>query len=433
MQAITTHNSFFCAALTILFLLLSFSYRYSNEFFANNWIYEGLVEYGPSGQVLPSLAKSWKEEDTPDGGMKYTFQLRENVVFHDGAPWNCEAAKMNLDHVLAGALVEPEWHGWYGVPKYLTEWSCTSDLELVLTTSVKFYPFLQELTYIRPIRFMSPNAFAEGPTSDRYTANSCEKGWGTLESADGIKVVCKGISDVAGTGPFKFVSRQSDVIQTADYNDLRVDEEVVFQQNTDYWGKVPEIQTLKIVRYPDAASIEAALLDGSLDVMWGDGVLPANRITEISNMDRPDLNVFIGEDVQNVVLLLNSQRPPLDDFRVRKAIIHAIDKKHMIDKELGGFLTPVDNLFPRSMPYCDVDLTPHWDYDLEKSMLLSCNLETSETSPDVVVENNTALAVGLGIGLGLLAVISIAVAIIFVQKSKALEAKYVKNDSGVQA
>ncbi len=338
---------------------------------------------------------------------------------------------MNLDHVLAGALVEPEWHGWYGVPKYLTSWTCNGDLELVMTTSVKFYPFLQELTYIRPIRFMSPNAFAEGPTSDRYTANSCEKGWGTLESADGTKVVCKGISDVAGTGPFKFVSRESDILQQAEYTLQSVDEEVVFQQNTAYWGKVPEIETLKIVRYPDAASIEAALLDGSLDVMWGDGVLPANRITEISNMDNPDLNVFIGEDVQNVVLLLNSQTPPLNDFRVRKAIIHAIDKKRMIDKELGGFLTPVDNLFPRSMPYCDVDLTPHWDYDLEKSMLLSCNLETSGAT--TMAQDNTALAVGLGVGLGTLAAVSIVVALFFVKKSKDLEAKYVQSETAVQA
>ena len=29
-----------------------------NEFFANNWVYEGLVEYGPDGTILPSLAAS---------------------------------------------------------------------------------------------------------------------------------------------------------------------------------------------------------------------------------------------------------------------------------------------------------------------------------------------------------------------------------------
>ena len=91
---------------------------------------------------------------------------------------------MNLDHVLAGALIEPVWHGWYGVPKYIKDWKCAGDddMELIMTTSTKFYPFLQELSFIRPLRFLSPNAFAEGADSDPYTANSCERGWGTLES-----------------------------------------------------------------------------------------------------------------------------------------------------------------------------------------------------------------------------------------------------------
>ena len=118
-----------------------------NEFFSNNWVYEGLVEYGPEGQILPALAKSWSIKDAADGGQVYTFQLREDVKFHDGAPWNCAAAKMNFDHVLAGVLKEPVWHGWYGVPKYIKSWECSEDdMELILTTKTKFYPFLQELT-----------------------------------------------------------------------------------------------------------------------------------------------------------------------------------------------------------------------------------------------------------------------------------------------
>ena len=79
-----------------------------------------------------------------------------------------------------------------------------------MTTKTQFYPFLQELTFIRPIRFLSPNAFFEGPTSDPYTANSCERVWGTLESKTfpgTPKVVCVGIANISGTGPFAFASR----------------------------------------------------------------------------------------------------------------------------------------------------------------------------------------------------------------------------------
>ena len=76
------------------------SYR-PNEFFANNWIYEGLVEYGSGGSILPSLAKSWEVESVSGGGQKYTFTLRQGVTFHDGAAWDCSVAKANFDNVLA--------------------------------------------------------------------------------------------------------------------------------------------------------------------------------------------------------------------------------------------------------------------------------------------------------------------------------------------
>ena len=89
------------------------------------------------GDILPALAESWSITDTPSGGQEYSFKLRQNVTFHDGAEWNCDVAKMNLDHVLAGALVEPVWHGWYGVPKFLSGWECTGDMELSMTTSTK--------------------------------------------------------------------------------------------------------------------------------------------------------------------------------------------------------------------------------------------------------------------------------------------------------
>ena len=35
----------------------------------------------------------------------------------------------------------------------------------------------------------------------------------------------------------------------------------------------------------------------------------------------------------------------------------------------------MDNVFPRGAPYCDIDLSPRWSYDLEKAVLLSCDGE----------------------------------------------------------
>ena len=44
-----------------------------------------------------------------------------------------------------------------------------------------YYPLLQELSFIRPLRFMSPTMFVGGLGSDALTQNSCPTGWGVIE------------------------------------------------------------------------------------------------------------------------------------------------------------------------------------------------------------------------------------------------------------
>ena len=118
------------------------SYR-PNEFFANNWVYEGLVAYGANGAVVPSLATEWESETSADGvGETYRFTLRTGVKFHDGADFDCSVVKLNFDHVWAGDLTSPDWHGWYGLPTALSDWSCDGET-FVLNTREPYYPLLQ--------------------------------------------------------------------------------------------------------------------------------------------------------------------------------------------------------------------------------------------------------------------------------------------------
>ena len=71
--------------------------------------------------------------------------------------------------------------------------------------------------------------------------------------------------------------------------------------------------------------------------------------------------------IQNAVLIMN-----IKDINTRKTIIHAVNKNTLIKKELGGMEQPVSQLFPTSAPYCDLNLVPTFDYDLEKAQLLNC-------------------------------------------------------------
>jgi peptide/nickel transport system substrate-binding protein len=63
-------------------------------------VYEPLLWYNPPGsdqQFTPALATDWS---VSDDGLTWTFNLREGVTFHDGAPFDAAAAKASIDRTL---------------------------------------------------------------------------------------------------------------------------------------------------------------------------------------------------------------------------------------------------------------------------------------------------------------------------------------------
>ena len=53
------------------------------------------------------------------------------------------------------------------------------------------------------------------------------------------------------------------------------------------------------------------------------------------------------EPIMNSVVIMNSDI----DIEVRKTVVHAVNKGHIIEKELGGIEAPVYQLFPEAAPY----------------------------------------------------------------------------------
>jgi ABC-type oligopeptide transport system substrate-binding subunit len=147
---------------------------------------------------------------------------------------------------------------------------------------------------------------------------------------------------------------------------------------------------MKLVRYEDAAAVKAALLDGSLDAVIGAGVLEPRDIAEMRDEHKEDFRVVLTQPIQNRVVIFNTAKAPTDDLRMRKVIIHSIDKAAIVEKELEGLAEPVDGLFPKNAPYSKIELTPRWDYDIEKARLMNCpepaaGLEASGASTGALV------------------------------------------------
>src|SRR6516164_8322898 len=72
--------------------------------------------------IVPGLAESWQQ----DGGdrKKWTFKLRHGVSFHDGTPFNADAAIWNLDRTFKQGAPQFDPQGSAinrGRPTYLAE------------------------------------------------------------------------------------------------------------------------------------------------------------------------------------------------------------------------------------------------------------------------------------------------------------------------
>ncbi|MBT9160582.1 MAG: Periplasmic dipeptide transport protein [Dehalococcoidia bacterium] len=67
-------------------------------------LFEMLVTTGFESEVVPQLATSW---EVSDDGLTWTFYLRKGVYFHDGTPFNAEAAKFRTPDI----VLKTAWEG----------------------------------------------------------------------------------------------------------------------------------------------------------------------------------------------------------------------------------------------------------------------------------------------------------------------------------
>ena len=251
---------------------------------------------------------------------------------------------------------------------------------------------------------LSPASFVGGAASDPTTQNSCHVGWDS-----DLTLTCAGITAVAGTGPWQYGGMTcTDGTTATAYGSTccggtasadgscgdgisTAADSATFTKFANYWGGAPSLDSITVQYYADHAAVKAALIAGTLDVVIGSGVLTPADLRDIEDNQAATLSVHMGPVLQTRIVILNGNSVPTDNIETRKAIIHAVDKAAIIDAELSGYAEVEDSLFTRSQPYCDLDLTPRWDYDLEKAEFINCRPE--RTGP--VVVGSTFLAGGL--------------------------------------
>lgn len=300
-----------------------------SQMFAQAMVYEPLVQYQANGSVAPFLAESWT---ISDDGREYVFKLRKGVVFSDGTPFDAKAVKLNFDAVLKNH----KRHHWLELINQLhgveaaggKAISIVDDHTVKLTLKEPYYPILQELALIRPVRFLSPAAFPDdGDTG-------------------------KGIKAPIGTGPWKVTK-----MVKGEYD--------VFERNDRYWGQKAKMKKLVVKVIPDSNARAVAFDTNEIDLIYGSGGHGSGQIgLDTFERYRKMGNVItdVSPPLATRALALNTNRFPTSELAVRKAILHAVDKKALVDHIFLGVEKRAETLFAPSMPYCDLKLTPfHYD------------------------------------------------------------------------
>ena len=133
------------------------------------------------------------------------------------------------------------------------------------------------------------------------------------------------IEDPVGTGPYKFSSWQRDSF-------------ISLERWEDYPGDKPVIEQVTFRHMPEAAVRIAALRSGELHVA---AHIPPDQVPSLLQ-DGYDL--FVGDSMQSMYVGLDiwGRSEPLQDKRVRQAMLYAIDLEAMWNTIAGGYGTLLD-------------------------------------------------------------------------------------------
>jgi len=281
-------------------------------------VYEGLVTY-QEGEVKPLLAESWSFSED---GTALTFRLREGVTFHDGAPFDAEAVKANLEFYHASPN-----HGNIKAVANLTDVQVVDNHTVTIHYDAPYFAYLNDFCYPEVVVMVSPAVLEAG----------------NFQTMRGV----------VGTGPYV-------------YAELVKGSHTRFVKNAAYWGDAPAYDEV-IVRYiHEASSRLQALKNGEVDMLFGNVLISYDDYQQALAMNGIE-GIMSETNSETRNLVLNAAGPMLGELSVREAVACAIDKAVIANGLTYGYEEVADALFDRTIKYCDVALTTVRVHDREKA------------------------------------------------------------------
>ena len=318
---------------------------------ANVW--DTLIYRDPNtNEYKGQLAKSWKQIDDKT----IEFELREGVKFHNGEEFDADDVVYTLNFISKpeNKVVTQGNVNWIEKAEKLDKYK-------VRLTTKEIFPAAIE--YLAGPVVIHPNEYYE-------------------------KVGPKGQNEKpVGSGPYKvsnYVPGKS----------------ITLELNKDYFKDSPKPQPkigkIDIRFIPDRQTQMAEMLSGGGDLIMH---VPKDQADQLKTV--PTLQVVSGETMRIVFMQMNVQdgtpAPALKDERVRKAIIHAIDREAMVKNILGEGSRVINTICFPSQFGCTDEGAARYNYDPAKAKALLAEAGVKDLTLDIVAyreRNQTEALIG---------------------------------------
>lgn len=263
-------------------------------------VYSGLVRVGPKGNFIPDLAKSY---EVSEDKLTYTFHLKDNLRFHDGAPLTADDVRFTIEKAMDPAVKSAKRANWNGVS---IEQPGPKTIQLTLK---KPYP-----------------AFLENATLGVLPSHLWQN-----TSAESFPLHEQNLEAI-GSGPYKLskITKDSNGIPTA----------YELKAFSDFALGKPRLEKITIGFYKNEEELVEAYKNGQIDSL---GSLSPALVKELEESDQRVVKSTLPRVF--AVFFNQNHNPVFLDATVRKALNLAVPRQEIVENIFHGYAEPLEGIF----------------------------------------------------------------------------------------
>ncbi|MGC6173277.1 ABC transporter substrate-binding protein [Lacrimispora sp. 38-1] len=274
---------------------------------------DGMFGFDDDMKIYPMLATGYEANDN---ATEFTITLRKGISFTDGTPWNADAAIANLEKLGNKNLGLKRTTLLCNVLDHADK---IDDYTIKVTLVQPFGAFINTLAHPACV-MMSPKQIEAGPSA-------CAE-------------------NPIGTGQYKFV-------------EWVPGDHLKLELNKDWWGYNADIcdgnplaesdagfKSIVFKPVGEGATRVAMIQSGDAQIIW-----PAP--TESMEALKSDTNITVNKGQSIVVwyFMMNNQKAPFNDVKVRQAVSYAINKEAYVQVVMNGLGTPATSVIGPAVQY----------------------------------------------------------------------------------